>query len=56
MKAPRCPRKVNNRQPRTLEIAPIQAVVFIVVFIAVSRHFDLRDMPLDADQSDSYTR
>ena len=51
------PCKVNNGQPRALEIAPVQPLVFIVVVasVAVGRRFDLRDVPLDADQSDSYT-
>lgn len=52
------PCKVHNGQSRALEIAPVQPLVFIVVVVAsvaVGRRFDLRDVPLDADQSDSYT-
>lgn len=50
------PCKVHNGQPRPLEIAPVQPLVFVVVVsVAVGRRFDLRDVPLDADQSDSYT-
>lgn len=54
MKTPRSARKVNDWQPRTLETAPVQTVIFVVVPVASTRHFDLRDVPLDADQSDSY--
>lgn len=51
------PSKMDDRQPRALEIAPVQPFIFVVVVVvvAVGRRFDLRDVPLDADQSDSYT-
>jgi hypothetical protein len=54
MKASRRPCEVDNGQPRALEIAPVQTIIFIVVVMAGIRHFDLGDVPLDADQSDSY--
>lgn len=49
------PCKMYNGQPRPLEITPVQPLVFIVIAVAVGGLFDLRDVPLDADQSDSYT-
>jgi len=53
MKTFRRPRKMHNRQPRPLEIAPVQPLIFVVVAVAVGRLFDLGNVPLDADQSDS---
>jgi hypothetical protein len=55
MKALGRPCEVHDRQSRPLEIAPVQPFVFIIVVVAVGRLFDFRDVPLDADQSDSYT-
>lgn len=50
------PCKVHNGQPRALEATPVQPLFFIVIVaVAVGGRFDLRDVPLDADQSDSYT-
>jgi hypothetical protein len=49
------PSKVHDRQSRPLEVAPVQPFIFIIVVVAVGRLFDFRDVPLDADQSDSYT-
>ena len=47
------PSKMHNRQPRPSEIAPVQPFIFVVVAVAVGRLFDLGNVPLDADQSDS---
>jgi hypothetical protein len=55
MKAFGRPRKVHDGQSRSLEITPVQPLICIIVVIAVGRLFDFRNVPLDADQSDSYT-
>lgn len=52
MEAPRRSSKMNNRQPLAPEIAPIHVGPFVVVVASVGC-FDLGDVPLDADQSDS---
>lgn len=49
------PSKMDDGQPRPLEIAPVQPFIFIIIAIAVGRRFDFGNVPLDADQSDSYT-
>jgi hypothetical protein len=62
VRIPRCmeasgsPCEVDDGQPLALEIAPVQTVVFIVIAMAGIWHFDLRDVPLDSDQSDSYKK
>ena len=54
VEAPRSACEVDDRQSRALEIAPVQSFLFVIV-VTIGRLFDLRDVPLDADQSDSYT-
>lgn len=49
------PCKMHNGQPRALEIAPVQPFIFVIFAIVIGRRFDFRDVPLNADQSNSYT-
>lgn len=52
MEAPRRSSKMDNWQPLSLKIAPVHVGPFVVIIASVGC-FDLGDVPLDADQSDS---